>query len=374
MHSNRTPFRLMLVVPMLFALTACGSGGGSTTTLTPAFLSPDAFEGSWRQVGISGTAGGPEEVASSWGSVQVAGGTLDFNVLGNQSGLAGLGSVGTGPSPYLVMADRAFATQDLDTGFLVSRGGMSVDADVAARVNLRRKTRPSLRMYLRRGEGLGMSVLSGTYAMAFFASEPAGMVTRSGWGTATFDGGGIGSVTFGQNVEGLPVIESNAPATYSITANGSLTLHLDGTYTALGAVTSDGELAVVAGGTDDTEAPGLYVFVRKGSGFSDASLSGSYFLLGLSQATGTNEYAGTTGILEADGMGMATVQGWRNDEGSISWVPDESVPTSVGPDGALTITTPGEDFVGCLSETGRFGILSGPTNFGTAPSLYVLIR
>ena len=78
MHSNRTPFRLMLVVPMLFALTACGSGGGSTTTLTPAFLSPDAFEGSWRQVGISGTAGGPEGVASSWGSVQVAGGTLDL--------------------------------------------------------------------------------------------------------------------------------------------------------------------------------------------------------------------------------------------------------------------------------------------------------
>ena len=373
----RSTARRCAAVGAFLLLTACGSSGGGTTTTVyeGEFAPPDLYLGLYRVFGISGSQGGPEEVIATWTDLNVQPDMVIGSGNGNNTGAVGGGGGFAGGNTYFVHGDRRFGTQsDLDKR-ITSTGGISADGSVAAHVGIAPNAGPGVHLHLRKGSGLDDSILSGTYYFAAFGAQVAGVMTGSYWGRVQLDGMGAGSLLANANIEGVIAPPNNIDLTYAVAANGGVDWTFTGAQTMTGWSTAEGELVVLAGGTMAADDPLLIVMVREGAGYSDASMEGPWFLLGLSQEVGPNSYTSFTGSLLSNGMGAADVQGIANNEGTIDWTMPENVSTSTTANGGLTLTTGGgETWVGGISQSGRFGVLAGPTNAGSDPGIYVLLR
>lgn len=367
---------LCAVLGASLLLSACGSSGGGTTTtvLDPQFADPDLFLGTHAYFVIAGTQGGPEEVRTSWGDMNVQAGMLTSFGSSNNTGVVSGGVGSVGGNPYFVHGDRRFGTLSSLGQRIVATGGISADGSVAAEGGITPGYATGFSMFLRKGAGLDDSVLSGTYFFAAFGAQVAGVQTGSRWGRVQLDGAGAGTIAINSNIEGVIAPPGNLDLTYSVAANGELTWQFTGAQAMTGWCTGNGELAVLTGGLMAADDPLQIVMVREGAGFSDANLEGSWFLLGLSQAVGPNTYRSFTGSLVSNGMGVANVAGVSNEEGAITWTGEEMVGATLSGDGALTVTTGAETWSGGISESGRFGVLAGPTNAGTDPGMFILIR
>lgn len=150
------------------------------------------------------------------------------------------------------------------TGTVLAGGSFAVLAgDTVAGVS-----GPRMIVLVKVGAGLTNATLQGDYWAANVTFNDA---TRTQWtcgtGVYTFDGaGGLPSLSFTRNSEGT-IASSGGADDYSVSPNGTLlvgdvTGAMGGPYVR-GAVSADGRFAVFGGSIAATQAPLLYVLVRK---------------------------------------------------------------------------------------------------------------
>lgn len=375
MKTRTAPGTTVLTVLVLLLVTGCGGGGGSKTVLVPSFSPPDLFQGYYGFVGLSGTQGGPEEFIAEWGGVSAIDDMASTSSSANLNGAVGVIPGHAGTNPYFVHGDRRFGRRNPFTGLITTSGGITPEGDVAIAMHVQGGSRPGLDFHVRRGVALDASVLTGSYFFASFGMQIAGSETTSRWGRAQFDGVGAGTLEVSVNAEGVTAGPGMTDFTYVVSANGGTTLDLLGAQSLSGTCSPDGEFLVLAGGVGLGDDPLVIVLVKEGTGFSDASLEGTWFVVGVSQEVGPDTYRTFSGALFADPAGAVTLLGTENVEGVVLATPEDTATAGVAPDGELTLSTPGGDtYTGGLSANGRFGVLAGTTNPGGDPGMYVLIR
>lgn len=375
MHLHRSPSFLALLAGLL--LTACGGSGSTETVLVGSFADPDLFQGTYGVVDASGTAGGPEALTVVWAAQSVSPASLTgVAATGNFTGVVGGIPLAMTSNPYVVHGDRRLGWSQPWDGHLRTVGGISVDGSVALLSPIEAGSRARLDVRIRQGAGLDESILSGAYYFGAFGAEVAGVQTLSRWGRLTFDGAGGGDITIGQNVEGVISGLGNIGISYSVAPNGQISLDIFGAQTYSGWASENGEMVILGGGVNGGDDPHMMVAVRQGTGFSDASSLGTWFLAGISQEVGTNAYSSFAGSLLSTNPGLVDASGFTNNEGKVEWgEPSNGIPISISENGSFILSTGGgEDFIGSISSNGRFGVLAGPVNAGTNPALYVLLR
>ena len=375
MHSHRSTSLVALLASLL--LTACGGSGSTETVLVGTFADPDLLQGTYGVLNASGTAGGPEELTVVWSSQSITPAMLTgLSATTNNTGVVGNPALGATSNAYVVHGDRRLGWSGSNDGHFRTMGGISADGSVAIMAQTRETTRPRLDVRVRQGAGLDDSVLNGAYWFGAFGAEVGGVQTLSRWGRVNFDGMGGGDITISQNVEGVISPLGNIGISYSVAANGQVSLDIFGAQTYAGWANENGELVILGGGVNAGDDPHMMVIVRQGTGFSDASSLGTWFLTGISQEIGTNTYSSFAGSLLSNNPGIVSASGFTNNEGKVEWgEPSWSIPISIADTGAFVLSTgAGEDFIGSLSDSGRFGVLAGPVNAGSNPALYVMIR
>ena len=362
----------------LCLLAACGSGGSDTTLYVPVQGSPQAglFAGPYHTGWISAIEdGGSETFNTLWGQVEADGvwdvqGAMHYNWLGSV-GQAPYGSVGQ----FAVESDRRFTFESQFAGHDDALGVISATGDLAILAGITPDTWPTIRLFGRRAGVHDDASLSGTWRFAGYSATAAGANTAAIWGTVAFDGAGGGSSEMSVNSEGATFGPALRGVTYAVAPDGSTTLGFAGGLELEGGITGGGDVLILGGSTVAGDHPNLYVFIRAGAGLSDADLVGGYGLVGMTQQIAGGLYTSLSGHFEADGMGWAEFAGLANHEGAVALEPTTVISTFVGPTGALSFVTPGGDsLVGALSPDGRFGMFCGPTNAGSDPSFFLILR
>lgn len=182
------------------------------------------------------------------------------------------------------------------------------------------------------------ATLSGTYRFTYLTSESQ---VRSEQGFAAFDGQG-----------GWSALSSG---TYHVGADGTLEL-TDGKGWIEGAVSADGIMAFGAS-VSWGSSPTMTVLLRKGDGFGNASLSGTYFVAGFG-TDGQAESICLTGTMTFDGSGTIAASVSVN-KGKDEPSPESATGSySVSSDGSLQISLPELEIAGTLRAKGDFAIFS----------------
>jgi hypothetical protein len=159
-----------------------------------------------------------------------------------------------------------------------------------------------------------------------------------------------------------------------VAANGGVDILLSLSGMFEGALDPSREFVVCGGANASSDPPGLMLLVRSATSASNATLSGDYFMVGLSYDFATPAMRSFGGGLAADGAGNALAQGTTNTEGTIGSTLPASLTYSVTADGTLTLVTPDGTFVGGVSPSGTYAVVGGPNTLGADPAIYVLVR
>ena len=200
--------------------------------------------------------------------------------------------------PYLVAAGALAAGSSL--GLLAESARLSPDNSLA-----------NLAFGIRQGSGMSKSSLTGTYWMVHLefgmeASTAGETVSRSvgartSTHTATFDGNGAFSIGVSEDVSGrlvktgptpdqppedtdvqLDILEEAGEAasgfTYTVAADGTVTVKEGNAVTAVGALSADGRILVLRVGEEGAtySGSGLILGLKRGSGMNNSSASGTY--------------------------------------------------------------------------------------------------
>jgi hypothetical protein len=229
---------------------------------------------------------------------------------------------------------------------------------------------PEIVALIKRGSGFSDASLSGAYHFSGFAVSFGS--TFSYFGVITFDGIGSAALNLGFNIEGAISPPAPTTATYSVAADGQVTLTFTGGDAYTGTILPDGGLALLGGSTINGQAPAALALVPKTSGASNATLNGTYQLIGMEREG--SGFTSLTGSVVADGSGSLTATFTRNTDGVITTSGPDIVSYSIDADSTLRIDPAGEEFIGGVSPTGAYAILGGPTLTGTNPKFFVLMR
>lgn len=175
------------------------------------------------------------------------------------------GTIGSAGSTTFGIRNNGLLTAELPGG-VEGHGGISVDGlfAVVAGDTLANAVQ-LLQVFVKVAAGASNGTFSGTYLVAGIQSDPdSGNAYATFVGRAVADGAGNLTVQPGQqNEEGTISMSSGDATTYSVAADGSLTVDK-----LLGAVSTDGRWGFLAGETDDgdgmtTERPSLFVLIRQ---------------------------------------------------------------------------------------------------------------
>lgn len=290
-------------------------------------------------------------------------GTITFDGAGAAtvsptSNLDGTVTGQTGASlTYSVAADRS-----VTVGAATTFAG-TVRADGSMAVLTASNGAPGLLISIQKGTGFSTAGVTGAWAFAQYSYEPTvaqspmpsfgqpvpaptGFTTLSG--TITFDGAGGATVNGTQNLDGVVSSAPGASLTYSVAADGAITVIGNSTMT--GSVIAAGDVAVL---TRNGGPPSLLVSVKKGTGFSNASLAGAWafaqYQYDPSVSQPSTPMVGTPvpspqgfmtmlGTISFDGAGNATLSGTQNRDGVLSAPGAISLTYSVTTDGTVTAT------------------------------------
>ncbi|MDJ0975086.1 MAG: hypothetical protein QNJ98_11545 [Planctomycetota bacterium] len=126
---------------------------------------------------------------------------------------------------------------------------------------------PCILLMIRQGTGLTPDAFEGSY-FAFgheFRLDLPPLLQSSATfeGEVTADGAGIADLTYEERiVDGAPAPAASQLGTYTLAPDGELQVEWD-FQTLRGAITGDGEVAILGGGTGDGDRPTLIVLIRK---------------------------------------------------------------------------------------------------------------
>ncbi len=361
-----TPLRsLLAVLTLSLAATSagCGGGGGSPVPSDAA----DLLDGNYLLWYLVANDDVVDRGGTIWGTLVADGmgalaGTVTENDEGVVSGPSALGGT------YTVAGDR---NTSLDFGTLVTFAGWTnAGGTMVATGSVTPGSDPVSLALLKLGTGFSNASLNGDYHFNGFGVTVNG-TTAGHFGKANFDGAGSIAFNTGVNTEGTITPPSASVGTYTVAADGQVTLTRNG-FTYAGSILPGGGLVLVAGPTQNTSDPAAFAFLPVSSGATNAQLSGTYQIIGI-ERDGTG-YTSLSGAVVADGAGALTATFTRNSDGTVTGSGPDVVSFSVAADGTLTVDPTGDMILGGVSPSGDYAIIGGPTGTGTGPSLYILMR
>ena len=355
---------------VVFALVGCGggSGGGPEEQQEDQQddVQPSAFQGPYGIYALLGTSG-PEEVATRTGSGAADGqDTLSLTTTENFHGSVSAGGAET--TGYTLTSDGAV----LFNAPNALRGGVNADGLGFVAATTASGEAPGILLGLRKeGTGFSTASLSGSYHCVSFQQFLVDNSAIVFFSNATFDGAG--------SANGAPLL-ANQDAFFPAAVPVDYTYIVDdaGVFTdsfnLRGHVLPGNEIVVAAGATSDMGDPTLALYIRQQTAASAALFSGSYWAVRFSQAGLFNAFRTQTGTVTADGVGAGTVDGTRNDDGTISEAGESPISFSVQPSGRVDATFAGTGLFGAISADGRFAVFAGGTSLGQPGEIWVLVR
>ncbi len=351
-----------LVLVLGLTAAACGGGGGGGAPAADASL----LSGDYFVCFFSGEDGVTDTGFAGWGVATADGaGGLAGSIMQNQATVVSVSL--PLPGAYTVAADRE-TTLTLPgpsgyAGWTNSAGTLALSGRISA------GQPPASLALVKLGSGFSDASLSGDYHFAALSINASGDAV-SVWGTATFDGAGNISFSTTSNNEGTVSTPppSVLPGTYAVAADGQVTMSFPGGDLE-GCLTPDGQLLLGAGGVVNGQEPFLFLFTPKSGSASNATLSGTYQLVGIERESGG--FTSLTGSAEANGSGSITASFTRNSDGFISISGPDVVPYSVAADGTLTVDGA---LTGGVAPGGAYGLIAGPTTGTDGPRMFVLMR
>ena len=178
----------------------------------------------------------------------------DVPALVNSDGLmaSGLNSAGT----YTVAPDGSFAIDNLVQGALVEGGHFAV-----AGGGLNAMSAPELQFLLRATSGATNALFNGEYWFVAFLHSQAGPDYISRTGTVTA-GGGVLVVTSTENTDSQ-IGSFGDTGGFNVAGNGTLEVALQSGEAYRGAISADGSVAILGGGSTAGTPPGVFFLVRK---------------------------------------------------------------------------------------------------------------
>ncbi len=226
------------------------------------------------------------------------------------------------------------------------------------------------------GVGINVPLFSGTYCFVSFAGENGAPDEASvSWGELTADGAGmVTGATFMENENGVISMDTLMPTPYTVDDNRRISLLNGGVPFQAGLITADGgcvALSAVAAG----EVPGIALLGKKGSGHSNASLNGLWYLAAIIYDAGGPSDTAIWGSVMFDGIGGGMATFTENDDGALLGPGPGMLPYNVtSADGSLTATLFGIDLAGAIVSGGEAIILGGGTTGGSDGALLVLTK
>lgn len=207
--------------------------------------------------------------------------------------------------------------------------------------------------------------------MIAFLFDPVAPAHTSETGVVTFDGAGNFSGTATRNSEGVVTGGVAVTGTYSVAADGTLSV-VRGGVTRSGGVLADLSVATAASQSAGSP-PGFVLFVRKGGTFTTASPSGEYFIFGYEwKLAPTSVHESEAGAVLLNGAGSLNFNHYDNEDGTVG-IESGSATYSIAPDGVVTVTTGTETFSGGALDGGHFVVL-GSTTSSADPHVIILVR
>ncbi len=214
---------------------------------------------------------------------------------------------------------------------------------------------------------------AGDYSLVCISGSQTNTTARAVFGTLTADGSGSVSGTTTDNVDGVPGTPSmGPPSAYAIAADGTVTFE-----GLTGAITADGEVLVLCDLNTDGE-PLICIMLRRSGTYSNASLSGNYYMGGIkAQAAKAETHWTQTGLgpVSFDGASMTThpTVAW-NDAGTVTTVTGGNAIYAVAADGTATMgTTWFGTAQGGVADDNSLVIYGGATN-ASSPFMKVYTR
>ena len=370
--------RSILLLPVLLLCVACGGTSGTSTNFVSVPSSPLAhlFTGEYVSIGVRGIHdGGPEEFATSWGTVRGDGIRSTMTITHrNRLGNIVFGTGGSG-SDYAVEADRRMTLESPFAGLEYEQGAISETGDLAVLAAAHGGSAPTIQLLGKPTPGMDDASLNGWWRYCAFGARVAGASNIARWGTINFDGAGGATAWINQNEEGVLFGPAGTNATYALASDGRMSLRFVGEPELSGALVADGGAMLFAGGVSPGDDPWLVVVMPLTVGLSDADLDGTYRMVGIEQFVGSSEYRSFIGGLHADGLGNVDFDGLQIHEYELTGQAGGSGTYTLAGDGELNLTPTGlSTLVGGMTQDGKFGVFTGPAGPGANPALYVLLR
>jgi hypothetical protein len=207
----------------------------------------DSVNGTWAQVALIAKSG---DVVAEEGTTVFTNGNATYSRTSNNAGTLGTDS---GSFSYTV-------TSGIFTVSGASAGAVSADGDLIIAADTTSGDAPSIFAGVLQGSGVTQATFDGVYAVASYGGNTT-TATTGGFYTIFAYGNGSFGMTYTQNNNGT-VASSTGSGTYTVTADGTLTITLaDGTVLN-GAISADGNALVLADITSG-DAPLISVGVRQ---------------------------------------------------------------------------------------------------------------
>ncbi|MBW1990457.1 MAG: hypothetical protein JRI97_13075 [Deltaproteobacteria bacterium] len=215
-------------------------------------------------------------------------------------------------------------------------GYLKDGGDVLVVANLTDQTSQEVGVVVKKGSGMSTADLNGTYHAAAYVASTGERI--SVLGTFTFDGLGAytGTLNYNSTLGGTGTISGSG--TYSVAADGTVTLtgFPDGAgQVMMAGLSSDGNVVAMAN-VDEADDQVVATLVKKGSGYSAASLSGKYHVSVYAYDGGVRQSILVT--ITFDGAGGFTYSGTVNDsQGGVGAIPATNGTYTVAADGTGTL-------------------------------------
>jgi hypothetical protein len=222
------------------------------------------------------------------------------------------------------------------------------------------------------------ALFAGAYHAVLLAGDgTATEIGQTSWGTMTADGASVlatGAMTENRN----RVVSSAGPSfpyPFTLTSAGELSVFSVSTEAARGGLAREG-LAATLGSVivPVTQSTALFL-LRKGSGLSQATLSGAYHFGYLAPDPVGTLHQGAVGTGSFNGLGAGVFTATTiNDDGTLSGPGSGLLMTyTVAPDGTLTIAGP-LGFAGGVLAGGELAIVGGNPANGAPPNACIFLR
>jgi hypothetical protein len=349
----------------LLALAACGGGGGGGGG------SPTTLSGSFRFGQVAGFDQPATFRTSTGVAVADANGDIVLTATENVDGVISANALTLIQSTLDSNGSLALA---FGGGFPSARGVVGADGDLALVAATSDDLPPTFMTFVREWPS---PATNADFAGAFhygIVGRATGVQTVVG--QATSDGAGKAELAAGaaSNNGGALSAALEGSFTFAVAANGATTMTLEGDIQLAGGLLPGGGLLITSGSITDGDDPAMFAFVQAATTATNATLSGTYRIVGIAHAFDTPAFRSMTGTLVADGAGNATIQWTTSQVGAIVIEPAFAATYGVGSSGILGVTTPTVVLQGAVSQDGRYGFLSGGTTFGSEPTFLLLVR